>query len=68
VSNFGRIPGKRPTSFEELSQKLLEWDEECGEDMWRLCKELNGTKSQNERDYFLYGEITKALGRLVPTV
>jgi hypothetical protein len=25
--------------------------------MWRFCKELNGTKSVNERDYFRYGEI-----------
>jgi hypothetical protein len=25
--------------------------------MWRLCKELNGTKFLNERDYFPYDEI-----------
>jgi hypothetical protein len=25
--------------------------------MCRLCKELNGTQSLNERDYFPYGEI-----------
>ena len=25
--------------------------------MWRLCKELNGTKSLNERDYLPHGEI-----------
>jgi len=25
--------------------------------MWGLCKELNGTQSLNERDYFPRGEI-----------
>jgi hypothetical protein len=51
-----QISGAFPTSdrppFEELSQRLLGGNQECGEEVWRLCKELNGTQSLNERDYF----------------
>jgi hypothetical protein len=53
----GAFPASDRPAFEELSQRLLGRDEECGEDMWRLCKKLNGTESLNERDYFVYDEI-----------
>src|SRR5882724_10412406 len=54
-----RAHSRRATdpAIEELSQRLLGPDEERGEDMWRFCKELNGTKSLNERDYFPHSEI-----------
>ena len=31
--------------------------QQCGEEMWKLCKELRGTESLNGRDYFSYSEI-----------
>jgi hypothetical protein len=53
----GAFPASGRPAFEELSQRLLGRNQECGEEMWTLRKELKGTQSLNERDPLPYGEI-----------
>src|SRR6266850_3076228 len=40
--NSGAFPRSDRPAFEELRQSLLGTKKVCGEDMWTVCKELNG--------------------------
>jgi hypothetical protein len=64
----GAFPVSDRPSIEELSQRVLARNQQCGEGMWMLCKELKGTRiAKGARSYLLGLSLTIPHGRFART-